>query len=179
MEFLSGHAAREEAIIELFTATFSNSEGADEGGRIGELARDLMETTPPADLLVWSACDDGVLAGCIFLSRLSFAQEDRSVFILSPVAVRTDRQGKGIGQALIARGLDDLRHRGVDFVVTYGDPNYYVRTGFGRLSEDFARAPLRMSIPEGWLGQPLSEAGRRPFAGASRCVPALDRPELW
>ena len=37
MEFYSGHESRELAISELFTATFSASEGADEGKVIGDL----------------------------------------------------------------------------------------------------------------------------------------------
>lgn len=179
MEFCSGHVTREQAISELFTASFSASEGADEGKMIGEFVRDMMETTPSKDLFVWSACDDKVVLGCIFLSRLTFVQDDRTVFILSPVAVRTDRQKTGVGQKLIAYGLDDLRQKGVDFVVTYGGPNYYSKTGFKQITEEFAQAPLKLSFPEGWLGQSLSNKDERPLIGPSRCVPALDKPELW
>lgn len=141
MEFGSGHITREQAIAELFMATFSASEGAHEGKVIGDFVRDLMETAPSKDLFVWSAYDDDILIGCIFLSRLTFARDDRTVFILSPVAVKTDHQKTGIGQMLIARGLEDLRQKGVDFVVTYGDPNHYSKTGFRRITEEFAQAP--------------------------------------
>ena len=44
MEFCSGHVTREQAILELFTATFSASEGVDEGKVIGDFVRDLMAT---------------------------------------------------------------------------------------------------------------------------------------
>ena len=179
MEFYSGHVTREQAISELFTATFSASEGAGEGQAIGDLVRNLMKTTPSKDLLVWSAYEDQVFLGCIFLSRLTFAQDDRRVFILSPVAVKTDRQKNGIGQKLIAYGLDDLRQKGIDFVVTYGDPNYYSKTGFGQITEELAQAPLKLSFPEGWLGQSLSDKDERPLIGPSRCVTALNNPELW
>jgi putative acetyltransferase len=138
MDFCSGYVTREQAIFELFTATFSASEGAGEGQAIGDLVRNLMKTTPSKDLLVRSAYDDQVFLGCLFLSRLTFAQDDRRVFILSPVAVKTDRQKNGIGQKLIAYGLDDLRQKGIDFVVTYGDPNYYSKTGFRQITEEFA-----------------------------------------
>jgi len=179
IEFFSGHVTREQAISEFFTATFSASEGADEGKVIGDLVRDLMETTPSKDLFVWSAYDDQMFLGCIFLSRLAYAEDDRTVFILSPVAVRTDRQKNGIGQKLIAYGVDDLRQKGIDFVLTYGDPNYYSKTGFRQITEEFAQAPLKLSLPEGWLGQSLSDKDERPLSGPSRCVPALNNPELW
>jgi predicted N-acetyltransferase YhbS len=179
VEFCSGHLTREHEISELFTATFSVSEGANEGKVIGGLVRDLMQTTPTEDLLVWSTYEDNLLLGCIFLSRLTFAQDDRAVFILSPVAVKMNHQKTGIGQKLIAHGLEDLRQKGVDFVVTYGDPNYYSKTGFRQITEDFAQAPLKLSFPEGWLGQSLSKQDERPFIGPSHCVPALNKPELW
>jgi putative acetyltransferase len=179
MEFRSGHASRENDICNLFVATFSASEGQDEGAIIGGLVRDLMKTTPNQDLFVWSAYEDEELLGCIFFSRLAFAQDDRTAFILSPVAVKTDRQKTGIGQKLITHGLDGLRQNRIDFVTTYGDPNYYAKAGFRQITEEFAQAPLTLSFPEGWLGQSLTGADERPLIGASSCVSALNKPELW
>jgi len=179
LQFHPGHATRKDAIFDLFNATFSASEGQVEGKVIGDSVRDLMSSTPSDDLQVWSAYEGDAFLGCIFLSRLIFAQDDRTVFILSPVAVKTDQQKRGIGQKLIAHGLTDLRQRGVDYVVTYGDPNYYARVGFGQITEEFAQAPLKLSFPEGWLGQALSPDGETPFIGQCRCVPALNKAELW
>ncbi|MEP4038287.1 N-acetyltransferase [Pseudophaeobacter sp.] len=179
VEFYSGYALRERAICDLFTSTFSDSEGPEEGAVIGGFVNDMMNTTPNQDLFVWSAYDDEDLIGCIFFSRLVFEQDDRVVFIMSPVAVKTDRQGTGIGQELIGHGLSDLRQKGIDFVATYGDPKYYCKTGFRQITEEFAQAPLKLSFPEGWLGQSLSGAREQPLLGASCCVPALNKPELW
>ncbi|MHA1524205.1 MAG: GNAT family N-acetyltransferase, partial [Alphaproteobacteria bacterium] len=156
MEFFSGHIGREQEISEHFSATFTDSEGAEEGKIIGQLVDDLMETTPNQDLFVFSAYDDQSFVGCIFFSRLNYGQDDRAVFILSPVAVKTDRQKKGVGQKLIAYGLDKLRQKGIDIAVTYGDPNYYSKVGFRQITEEFAQAPLKLNYPHGWLGQSLS-----------------------
>ena len=65
-----------------------------------------METTPTQDLFVFSAYDGQSFIGCIFFSRLNFEQDDRVVFILSPVAVKPDRQNRGVEQQQIAYGLD-------------------------------------------------------------------------
>ncbi len=167
-----------DQIALLFEQVFEASEGAAEGQLIRTFVTDLM-ATPEADLFAFTYWVGDVLAGCIFFSRLIFVQDRRQAFILSPVAVRTDRQRGGVGQHLILFGLDTLRDEGVDFVVTYGDPAYYGKTGFRPISEDFAQAPLKLSHPHGWMGQFLSDRDTAPMRGPSRCVNALNRPELW
>jgi len=101
------------------------------------------------------------------------------VFILSPVAVKTDQQGKGIGQKLLKHGLDEIRNNGVQVAMTYGDPNYYSKVGFQQISEDFAQAPFKLTYPEGWLAQSLTGQSLEPILGASSCVAALNDPSIW
>jgi len=179
MDFVSGHIGRERDIYKLFSATFTASECADEGEVIGKLVVDLMETTPEKDLFVFSAYEGNSLVGGIFFSRLNYEQDNRTVFILSPVAVKTNSQKKGIGQKLIAFGLDKLRQRAIDFAITYGDPNYYSKVGFRQITEEFAQAPVMLSQPHGWLAQSLTKKDMVPLAGAPICVEALNKPELW
>ncbi len=50
--------------------------------------------------------------------------------ILSPLAVRPRLLGRGIGAALVGRGLEILRVRRVPAVFVEGDPRYYGRLGF-------------------------------------------------
>ncbi len=49
---------------------------------------------------------------------------------LAPVAVAPDRQGEGIGSALVRTALNVAGRRGESLVVVVGDPGYYVRFGF-------------------------------------------------
>ena len=51
-------------------------------------------------------------------------------FLLGPVAVRPERQGEGIGRALVESGLAALRSRGACGCVLVGDPAFYRRFGF-------------------------------------------------
>jgi putative acetyltransferase len=51
------------------------------------------------------------------------------------VAVRPASQRRGIGAALIQRGLAQCNERGAPFVVVLGDPHYYRRFGFIRATE--------------------------------------------
>ncbi|WP_137700379.1 GNAT family N-acetyltransferase [Marimonas lutisalis] len=179
MEFSDSHQNRADDIIALFTRTFTASEGADEGRLIGALVQNLLATTPPDDLLVFSAIGDGTLLGCIAFTRLRYDQDHRVVFLLSPVAVAPDRQGQGIGQALLNHGLDALRQRGVDVAITYGNPAYYSRVGFHQITEDVARAPQPLGMPIGWLAQSLGGDRLTPLRGTAHCAPALDHPDYW
>ena len=150
---------------------------------IARFVASLLETTPSDQLLGCIAHESdadhgGELAAAVFFSRFTLP-EDRTAFILSPMAVATDQQGKGIGQALIRFGLEALRQRGVSLVLTYGDPAFYGKVGFTQITEAEIPAPFPLSQPEGWLalsldGSPLSTAGDE-----TGCVAALRDPALW
>jgi len=168
-----------ENVASFFRDVFTASENAEEGALIGQLAFDLLQKTPTEDLYAFLSSDEKGPTGCIFFTRLSFADDPRTVFLMAPVAVRTDRQKQGVGQQLIRHGLEALRLRGVDVVLTYGDPAYYGKTGFNAIDESIVRPPLPLTFPHGWLGQSLTENTLEALRGASRCVPAFDKPELW
>lgn len=179
MEWSNAFKGREQPIIDLFAATFTDSEGAEEGALIGDLVRHQLTGTPALDLDVFVAEEEGaIVAGAVF-SRLTYDRDDRSVFVLGPVAVVTARQGEGIGQQLLQHALDTLRRKGVDVVVTYGTPAYYSRVGFKPVTESLVPAPYRLQHPEGWLAQSLTEAELTPLEGKARCVEAFNNPVFW
>ena len=59
MEFSTGFKGREQEIIEVFSAVFTASEGAEEGALIGGLVRRLLGGTAEEDLFVFTAEDAG------------------------------------------------------------------------------------------------------------------------
>lgn len=179
MDFDDATAAEAGEVAALFRDTFTASEGAEEGALIGALAHRLITETPEPDVHAFVARQDGALLGAIVFSRMSYPEDSRSVFVLAPVAVATERQGRGVGQALLRHGLDALRDRGVQVVLTYGDPAYYGRVGFRPVTTGVAAAPFELSQPEGWLGQSLDGAALAPLKGPSACVAALDDPAFW
>lgn len=174
-----GGAGREQAVVDLFAASFTASEGAGEGALIAALVRDLLEGTPDGDLRVFLACEGPVIAGCAIFSRMRYAQDARRVVILSPMAVAPDRQGQGVGQALLRHALAALRADGVDVALTYGDPDFYGRVGFAPIAEAQVAAPFALHHPEGWLGQSLTDAPLAPLKGPVACVAALRNPDFW
>ncbi len=179
MRFSADPSGHEAGIAALFEASFTAAEGAQEGAQIGQLARGLLATTPPEDVVAVTAHQGNEIVGGAFFSRLRYVGDGRSVFVLGPVAVQPNRQRRGIGQALLRHALTMLGTRGVDVVLTYGDPAYYGRVGFVPVSETFAAAPYPLQMPHGWQAQALHGKPLTPLAGAARCVPAFDNPAFW
>lgn len=108
----------------------------------------------------------GVLApACEMDSRLRGNDDKSTAFILSPVAVDTAHQGNGVGQRLIAFGIQRLKEQGVDLVFTYGDSRFYSKVGFQPVSETCVKAPLKLSRPDAWLAQSLTGDSISPIKG--------------
>ncbi len=165
-------------IQQMFANTFSDSEGESEGASIGNLVKELLETTPSQDIYVFVALDRDKVVGGILFTRLTF-DTDIKVFLLAPVAVATDCQGKGIGRGLINFGLETLKTEGVRLVFTYGDPNFYSKVGFLQVTEQQFKAPLALTYPHGWMAQSLTDETLTPIAGESSCVAGFNKPEFW
>lgn len=165
-------------IPSLFTQTFSDSEGQAEGALIGQLAFELLTQTPGKAVYCFVAIEAEQVVGAIIFSRLFYAA-GQNAFIMAPVAVKPEFQGQGIGQKLIRFGLRTLKEKGVAFVVTYGDPNFYQKTGFSHVSESQLRAPHPLSFPEGWLAQSLTAEPLPSLSEKPTCVSALAKPAYW
>jgi predicted N-acetyltransferase YhbS len=179
MEFSSNYKGLEQDIEDLFKSTFTDSEGSEEGTLICELARNLLIDTGPDEIQVFLARAGGDLAGAAVFTRLTYSKDSRVVFLLSPMAVATRWQGKGVGQRLLAHALASLREAGVDVAITYGDPAFYEKVGFKTLTESIAQPPLPLSQPEGWIGRSLTESPLAALKGSSTCVAALNDPSFW
>ena len=178
MEFRSHLINDFSAITDLFVSVFTESEGETEGALIGQLSKELILSTDEQDLYGFVAVDSGKLVGSIFFSRLTF-EKDVDVFLLAPVAIHSDYQGKGIGQNLINHGLRELKKRGIRIVTTYGDPEFYSKVGFYPISQEVIAAPLELSQPEGWLGQSLIGDSIESLSGSSSCVKAFNKAVYW
>ncbi|WP_372122980.1 GNAT family N-acetyltransferase [Vibrio pomeroyi] len=170
-------------MTQLFTQTFTDSEGENEGKTVGKLANDLLTTTDSTKLLCFVAEDDSsesdsTIVGAIIFTPLSFDDKTKA-YLLSPVAVSTQVQKRGIGQKLINFGLETLKEQGVELAVTYGDPSYYSRVGFEQITVEQIPAPFKLSYPHGWLAQSLTGSEIKVTSEQSSCVEALARAEYW
>ena len=101
-------------------------------GQVADLVDDLREIVVRGDGLSLVAELDGeVVAHLMFTqSLLDAPRELVPVQVLSPVGVLPDRQGRGIGSALIRHGLALLAAQTRPLVFLEGSPRYYRRFGF-------------------------------------------------
>lgn len=78
------------------------------------------------------AVDESGVLGHILFTQLTVkdARLARAALALAPLAVRPAFQKRGIGSALVRRGLQDAREMGHRVVIVLGHPNYYPRFGF-------------------------------------------------
>jgi predicted N-acetyltransferase YhbS len=167
-----------DVVASLFASAFSSSEGEKEGELISNLASRLSSRADNQEIICIGAYEEGSIIGAIFFTRLSF-DEPVTVYMLAPVAVSPAHQGKGVGQALIKYGLNELKNRAVAVAITYGDPSFYSKLKFKPLSENTIKAPVKLSMPEGWLGQSLSEGPIPTINARPTCVNEFNDPAYW
>ncbi|MFW6253917.1 MAG: GNAT family N-acetyltransferase [Chitinivibrionales bacterium] len=178
MNYQTLDKSKQKEVTELFTSVFTSSEGEKEGVLVGNLSSELASSIDNEETICFGVYENEPLIGSIFFTRLKFNRPVQ-VYMLAPVAVSTEYQGKGIGQALINYGLNELKKRSVSIAVTYGDPSFYSKVGFQALSEKAIQAPLKLSMPFGWLGQsltgePIPTINERPV-----CVKEFNDPVYW
>ena len=178
MEFSGFDPADTQETIAFFARVFAASADEEEGRTIGELVTNLIATTASPDLVGFFAKENDEIVGGIFFSRMVVPGGQRT-FVLSPVAVATERQGTGVGQQLISHGLDKMREAGVELVFTYGDPRYYCKTGFKQIAEAEVAAPYPLSMPFGWQAQCLDGSPVPAMEGPTQCVSAFCDPKYW
>ena len=168
----------QEEVTSLFTSVFTASEGEKEGRLIGNLASDLSSRIDNQEIVCFGTYEEESIIGSIFFTRLRF-RDVIQIYMLAPVAVSTEHQGQGVGQALINYGLNELKNRSVAVVITYGDPSFYSKVGFRALSENIVQAPLKLSMPEGWLGQSLLGEQIPTINERPKCIKEFNNPIYW
>ncbi|HYK06410.1 MAG TPA: N-acetyltransferase [Gaiellaceae bacterium] len=103
--------------------------------------------------LTFVAEDGGELVGFTMLSYVTAGGGD--VLILTPMAVRPDRQRAGVGKRIVRAAIAAADERGEPVLLVEGVPSYYPQFGFRSASElGFERPDPR--IPErAWMALPL------------------------
>ena len=119
----------------------------------------------------------GGLVGHVQLSRAWIGADP--VLALGPVSVLPDRQGKGIGRALMDAAAAEARKRDEIAVILLGDPGLYPRFGYQPASRFGLRNPFTGVQPDGFvIGEedfmilPLDERASS-LAGEVRWHPAF------
>jgi putative acetyltransferase len=110
--------------------------GGSAESRIVAMIAASPEHLPDLSLVAVEAdADAGAVLGHVLVSRAWLApgdaRPDVPILVLGPIGVVPERQGEGIGSALMAAALGGIRARGGErVVVLLGHPGYYPRFGF-------------------------------------------------
>ncbi|PAA22128.1 MULTISPECIES: GNAT family N-acetyltransferase [Pseudomonas] len=115
-----------EAISRLTEAAFRNEEYS---SHTEHFIVNALRRTGQLSISLVAAEHDEIL-GHVAISPVSISSGVTGWYGLGPISVRPDRQGKGIGSALMKAALQQLRQQGAAGCVVLGDPAYYGRFGF-------------------------------------------------
>lgn len=121
----------------------------DHGGVVADIVDALRVSIDAGSGLSLIAEHAGQVVGHVMFtpSLLDAPRRLVDVQVLSPLAVVPERQGKGIGSALVRRGLETMSERSVPLVFLEGAPGYYRRFGFAAGGEQGFRKPS-LRIPD-------------------------------
>jgi putative acetyltransferase len=98
----------------------------------------------------------------------------RVIAALGPVAVLPDRQGQGIGSALIRDGIRRLRARGYALLAVLGHASYYPRFGFVMASTRGVRCAYEGILDEAFMVLTLAGDALPAMSGEAHYHPLFD-----
>lgn len=118
---------------------------------------------------------DGEVVGHILFSKLESETTGGIIkaVALAPMAVSPEFQERGIGTAMVERGLALCRERGYNVVVVLGHPAYYPRFGFSSEKAKVLRSPYS-ELGEAYMALELVPGALRGVSGSIRYAKAFD-----
>lgn len=122
-EIRPAQAADHQAIGALLRDAFN-------GGSVDVMVEQLRASSGHVPEFELVAADGSGVVGHVMLTHLPLKEAAAPVLTLSPLAVRPDRQRKGIARALVEDVLGRADRAGEQLVVLEGDPRLYKRFGF-------------------------------------------------
>ncbi|HEX4534386.1 MAG TPA: N-acetyltransferase [Rhizomicrobium sp.] len=97
-------------------------------GRFAKSAYRLRDGVAPEAGLSFVAIEDSILRGSVRFWPVFVGRD--AALLLGPLAVQSDQRGRGIGIALMQKGIADAKKTKYRAVILVGDEPYYARVGF-------------------------------------------------
>jgi predicted N-acetyltransferase YhbS len=141
-------------------------------GRYAKSAWRLREGVSPQQGLSFVAIEGNVLRGSVRFWPIAVGGE--IALLLGPLAVETEQRGRGIGIALMNRGVEEARTLGHRAIILVGDAPYYARAGFAPLPSGKIKFPGPVDAAR-ILGLALAEGALDLLGGEVR-RPRIDDP---
>jgi predicted N-acetyltransferase YhbS len=134
-------------------------------GRFAKSAWRLREGVAPEAGLSFVAVEDGALKGSVRFWPIAVG--GTQALLLGPLAVLSEERGRGIGIALMTRGINEARARGHRAIVLVGDEPYYGRVGFKAIVPGAVKFPGPVDAAR-ILALPLEEGALDTLQGEIR-----------
>ena len=132
-------------------------------GRFAKTAYRLREGVKPETRLCFVAEENKKLVGAVrFWPILVGGQKS---LLLGPLAVQPELRGRGIGIALMQKGIEEARKLGFNTIILVGDESYYGRVGFAQLKPGQVKFPGPVD-PSRILGFALQPGALEKLEGA-------------
>ncbi|CAL8980677.1 hypothetical protein RHODGE_RHODGE_00218 [Rhodoplanes serenus] len=147
-------------------------------GRFAKTSERLRAGNTPAAGLALVATEAGPARGSRVVGTVRLwpvAAGGRDVLLLGPLAVEPDRQGEGIGAALMHQVLELAHQLGHAAVLLVGDAPYYARFGFSAAATGALAMPGPFE-PARLLGRELVPGALAGVAGTITRRPAAAPP---
>ena len=139
-----------------------------------ELVDKLRDTDGFVPQLSLIAEQTGVIIGHVMFTHVTLESDPPvQVLALAPVSVYPAFQKRGVGSALIRRGLASADERGEPLVVVLGHPEYYPRFGFVPASTLGISPPWPDVPDDAFMAKPLSSYSED-MKGTIRYPPEFD-----
>ena len=141
-------------------------------GRFAKTAYRLREGVKPETRLCFVVEENKKLVGAVRFWPILVG--GHKSLLLGPLAVQPELRGKGIGIALMQKGIEEAKKLGYATVILVGDESYYSRVGFAKVKPDQVRFPGPVD-PERILSLALAPGALEKLAGAITRA-AIDEP---
>jgi predicted N-acetyltransferase YhbS len=139
-------------------------------GRFAKTAYRVREEIAHIPELSFTARVGTLLVGSVRLSPILIGQT--RALLLGPLTVEPPFRDRGIGQALIARALEEAKGKGHRLVVLVGDEPYYGKVGF----KSIAKGQVTMAGPVDPARLLIAELASGAFEGVTGAIrPDWDR----
>ena len=133
-------------------------------GRFAKTAYRVREEIAHIPELSFTARVGTLLVGSVRLSPILIGQA--KALLLGPLTVEPPFRDRGIGQALIARALEEAKGKGHRLVVLVGDEPYYGKSGF----KSIAKGQVTMAGPVDPARLLIAELAPGAFEGVTGAV---------
>ena len=106
----------------------------------------LREAAPAVSSLSFVIEQDGDVVASLRFWPVTLPNHTQAL-LLGPLAVLPELSGRGMGRALVRRGMAEARAEGWPAVLVVGEPAYYEPFGFSREKAEHLRLPGWVELP--------------------------------